>query len=126
MVLASLGFVLILSFDTLDAKPRPRDKDAASSGADAARAAGGGDQTAHFEFKQVNFHIDDTVVLQIDLLCGELLPGKAGVSPSFDDRASMILKIDAGEAAMSFAKLMITPAGHRPSGTCSQTRAPSG
>ena len=69
----------------------------------------GDEQTTHFEFKHVNFHIDETVILQIENLRGELLPAKAGVPPDFDDRSTLLLQIDGGEAAMStvaFATLM--------------------
>ena len=69
----------------------------------------GDEQTTHFEFKHVNFHIDETVVLQIESLRGELLPAAAGTPPNFDDRNTLLLQIDGGEAAMStaaFATLM--------------------
>ena len=35
------------------------------------------DQTTRFAFEHVNFHIDETVVLQIESLRGELLPARA-------------------------------------------------
>ncbi len=96
----------VLPANPLDAKSVHRgNKSAAAAGRD----PNGGDPTTRFAFRHVNFHVDDTVVLLIDELRGELLPSEPGVSPSFDDRASMVLKIDSGEAAMSttgFATLM--------------------
>ncbi len=56
-----------------------------------------------FEYRNVNFHVDDTIVLEIASLRGELLPAVRGVTPDFDDRGTLLLKIDGGEAAMSTA-----------------------
>ena len=103
------GVALVLSAGPLAAKTVRHGGAAASSKTHPQPPAGDDAQTAHFEFKHVNFHIDETVVLQIALLRGELLPAKEGKPPSFDDRDSMLLKIDGGEAAMStasFATLM--------------------
>ena len=57
----------------------------------------------HFEYRNVNFRVDDTIVLEIGSLRGELLPAVRGVPPDFDDRGTLLLKIDGGEAAMSTA-----------------------
>lgn len=56
-----------------------------------------------FQMRRVHFHVDEALILEIATLRGELLPGKPGVPPTFDDRDSLILKIDGGEAAMSTA-----------------------
>ena len=69
----------------------------------------GDDQTTYFEIKHTNFHIDETVVMQIESMRGELLPAKAGVTPNFDDRDTLLLQVEDGDAAMStaaFATLM--------------------
>ena len=75
----------------------------------AAHPSSGDDQTTVFQLKHVNLHIDETVVLQIESLRGELLPARQGVGLNFDDRDTLLLQIDGGEAAMStaaFATLM--------------------
>ena len=69
----------------------------------------GNDQTTYFEIKHTDFHIDETVVMQIETMRGELLPARAGVTLNFDDRSTLLLQIEDGKAAMStaaFATLM--------------------
>ena len=56
-----------------------------------------------FLYRHVNFHIDDSIVLEIASLRGELLPALPGVTPNFDDRRTLLLRIEGGEAAMSTA-----------------------
>jgi hypothetical protein len=56
-----------------------------------------------FQIKNVNFRVDDQLVLEIRSLRGQLLSAKPGKPPTFDDRTSMLMKIDAGEVAMSTA-----------------------
>jgi hypothetical protein len=67
------------------------------------RSGSASSRTTRFELKHVNFHIDDTIVMEIGLLRGELLPAIQGVPPTFDDRRTLLMKIDGGEAAMSTA-----------------------
>ena len=103
-------FLLAAALVPLTAGPlhaRPRHGGSGGGTHPAARADD--DKTTRFEMRHVNYHIDDTVVLQIDNLHGELLPAKPGVTPNFDDRDTLLLQIDGGEAAMStasFATLM--------------------
>jgi hypothetical protein len=59
--------------------------------------------TTRFEYRHVNFHVDDSIVLEIASLRGELLPAVPGVTPNFDDRRTLLLQIERGEAAMSVA-----------------------
>jgi hypothetical protein len=63
----------------------------------------GSTTNTRFEFRNVNFRIDDSVVMEIRLLRGELLPAFRDTPPNFDDRRTLIMKIDGGEAAMSTA-----------------------
>jgi hypothetical protein len=88
-----LALALLLSAPhALFGKPKPRSTKSSSIGS-----------PTRFEIRHVNFHIDESVVLEIGLLRGELLPGIKGVPPTFDDRRTLVMKIDGGEAAMSTA-----------------------
>ena len=44
--------------------------------------------------KNVDFHVDQSIVLHIRDLRGQLLRQKKAVPPTFDDKNSFILKID--------------------------------
>ncbi len=75
----------------------------------ASQPLSGDDQPTYFEIKHTDFHIDETVIMQIESMHGELLPARAGVMPNFDNRNTLLLQVEAGEAAMStaaFATLM--------------------
>ncbi|HEV8132867.1 MAG TPA: hypothetical protein VGQ81_16590, partial [Acidobacteriota bacterium] len=48
------------------------------------------------EMKNVDFHVDDTVVLRIKNLRGALLRTNKTTPPVFDDKKSFILRIDSG------------------------------
>lgn len=69
------------------------------------RASGARDANGptQFQIRNVNFRIDETMTLEIAWLRGELLSNKPGSLPTFDDRDSLLMKIDAGEVAMSTA-----------------------
>src|SRR5436305_6809070 len=56
-----------------------------------------------FEYRHVHFHVDDSIVLEIAALRGELLPALPAVTPDLDDRRTLLLRIEGGEAAMSAA-----------------------
>jgi hypothetical protein len=56
-------------------------------------------------FRNVNLHIDQTVVLEIRHIDGALLSAVPGQPPVFDDQRSFMLRIDSGEVAMSPASL---------------------
>ena len=64
-----------------------------------ARAAEKGPATTQFQIRNVNFRIHETVTLEIASLRGELLSNKPGKLPTFDDRESLLMKIDAGEGS---------------------------
>ena len=101
-----LGGVLLLLVSPSNAAPRHHGR---SAGTHPATTPSDDDKMTRFEMKHVNYHIDETVVLQVDNLRGELLPAREGVVPNFDDRSTLLLQIDGGEAAMStasFATLM--------------------
>ena len=57
------------------------------------------------EMKNVNMHMTDRVVLVIHSLRGALLRTAKNRPPVFDDKESFVIKIDAGEIAMSTASL---------------------
>jgi hypothetical protein len=65
-------------------------------------AAGG---AVRVEMKNVNLHVTDRVVLMIHSLRGALLRTARSRPPVFDDRESFVMRIDAGEIAMSTASL---------------------
>jgi hypothetical protein len=51
--------------------------------------------------RHVDFHIDSSIVMQIDFLRGELQPTSADRSPYFDDKNSFILNIDSARIALA-------------------------
>jgi hypothetical protein len=57
------------------------------------------------EMKNVHLHVTDHVVLKIRSLRGALMRTASGRPPVFDDRNSFVMRIDAGEIAMSTASL---------------------
>jgi hypothetical protein len=59
------------------------------------------DTPTRFAVRNVNFHIDDTLVLEIREVQGTLASRVPGVPPTFDDKNSLLMYVDAGEAAMS-------------------------
>jgi hypothetical protein len=65
-------------------------------------AAGG---SVRVEMKNVHMHMTDRVVLMIHSLRGALLRTAKSRPPVFDDRESFVIRIDAGEIAMSTASL---------------------
>lgn len=71
--------------------------------ADPASSPHRSDGPTWFELKNVHFRIDETVILEIAYLRGELLSRVEDAPPTFDDKNSLLMKIEAGEAAMSTA-----------------------
>lgn len=57
------------------------------------------------EMKNVNLHVAEGVVLKIHSLRGALMRTASSRPPVFDDRNSFVMRIDAGEIAMSTASL---------------------
>jgi hypothetical protein len=57
------------------------------------------------EMKNVNLHVAKGVVLKIHSLRGALMRTASSRPPVFDDRNSFVMRIDAGEIAMSTASL---------------------
>ena len=64
---------------------------------------GGG--SVRVEMKNVHMHMTDRVVLMIHSLRGALLRTAKNRPPIFDDKESFVIRIDAGEIAMSTASL---------------------
>jgi len=58
-----------------------------------------------FEVKNVNLHVAEGVILEIRSARGALLRTAASRPPVFDDRQSFVMRVDAGEIAMSTASL---------------------
>ncbi len=50
--------------------------------------------------KNVDFHVDESIVLHIRSLRGRLLRTKNSVPPTFDDKSSFQIEIDSGEIAI--------------------------
>src|SRR2546428_2846824 len=48
------------------------------------------------EMKNVDFHVDDTIILRIKSLRGALLRRNKSTPPVFDDKQSFIIRIDSG------------------------------
>jgi hypothetical protein len=61
------------------------------------------DATTKFSMQNVELRLDDTVVMQVARMHGEVLPGRSGAAPSFDDRTSLVMRVEGGEAAISTA-----------------------
>ena len=57
------------------------------------------------QMKNVDFHIDDTIVLHIKNLRGALLRKNRATPPVFDDKRSFILRIDSGVIGINTAGL---------------------
>jgi hypothetical protein len=57
------------------------------------------------QMHQVNFRIDTSIVLQIEYLRGELLPGEHPGTAYFDDKRSFVLGIDSARIAIRPADL---------------------
>lgn len=55
--------------------------------------------------RNVLYHVDDRVVLEISHLRGALRPTHSGAPPWFDDPASFVLAIDTGDVAITPASL---------------------
>ena len=53
------------------------------------------------QMRHVDFHVDSSIVMQIDFLRGELQPTSADRSPYFDDKNSFILNIDSARIALA-------------------------
>lgn len=53
------------------------------------------------QMKNVDFHIDDTIILHIKNLRGALLRKNSATPPVFDDKRSFILRIDSGAIGIS-------------------------
>ena len=57
------------------------------------------------QMKNVDFHVDDTIVLRIRDLRGALLRKNSATPPVFDDKRSFILRIDSGAIGIGAASL---------------------
>lgn len=55
--------------------------------------------------EHVDFHVDQTAVLHVRYLRGELLPTWPGSAPYFDDKRSFVLSIDSANIGISGAAL---------------------
>jgi len=66
------------------------------------RSAGGLSQV---QMQNVDFHVDDAVVLRIKTLRGALAGKSKARPPAFDDKQSFIIKVDSGNVGISTASL---------------------
>lgn len=57
------------------------------------------------EFRRVDFHIEEGIVLQIDRLRGELVPNSSGKPATFDDKSSFTLDIATADIAIDTVSL---------------------
>lgn len=57
------------------------------------------------EIRNVDLHVTDHVTVKIRNLRGRFLPVRAGEIPFFDDPASYVVEVEAGEVAMGIASL---------------------
>lgn len=57
------------------------------------------------QMEHVDFHVDQTAVLHVRYLRGELLPTSQGSPPYFDDKRSFVLSIDSARIGISAAAL---------------------
>ncbi|HEY3132911.1 MAG TPA: hypothetical protein VGL91_25900 [Acidobacteriota bacterium] len=58
--------------------------------------ASSSEAVTHAEMKNVDFHVDDTIILRIKSLRGVLLRTNKETPPVFDDKKSFIIRIDSG------------------------------
>jgi len=63
------------------------------------------DEVTRFEMKNVDFHVDESIFLRLDTLRGDLLSRVPRQPPTFDDKRTLLLKIDYGEVAVTPAAL---------------------
>lgn len=102
----ALGLTLLLSADLHpDARvPAPL---AALPVHAAAVAAGepNGRSGVDVEFRRVDFHLEEGIVLHIERLRGELVPTSASKPPTFDDKSSFTLHIASADMAIDTASL---------------------
>ncbi len=57
------------------------------------------------QMRNVDFHIDASVILHIDFLRGSLAPSKPGGVPFFDDKQSFVFQIDTARIGLSMKSL---------------------
>ncbi|HEY4319860.1 MAG TPA: hypothetical protein VGM77_01675 [Gemmatimonadales bacterium] len=67
-----------------------------------AQGAGGSVETV---MHHVDYHVDSTLVMQIDRLRGRLVPARAGGLVVFDDPASFVIEIDSATIALRMTAL---------------------
>jgi hypothetical protein len=58
-------------------------------------------QVVQAEMRNVDFHVDETIILRIGYLRGQLVPTKAGAPAILDDNHSFILAIDSARIRLS-------------------------
>ncbi len=102
--LAWLGLALVLGRGaerSFAREPAPRERRTEHSTQPQLPSGEGARAPTRFQMRHVNFRVDDGIILQIDNLSGQLLPHRPDKPPTFDDRESMVMVVDGGEAAMS-------------------------
>src|ERR1700736_4161373 len=57
------------------------------------------------EMRNVDFHIDETTILKIHQLRGEMIPKQAGTPLNFDNKTSFVLKVDRAKIGLTSASL---------------------
>ena len=76
-----------------------------TSGASAGQTSKADAPPVAASFRNVNLHVDPTIVLEIRHIDGALISAVPGQPPVFDDQQSFTLRIESGEVAMSPASL---------------------
>ena len=83
---------------------KPRAVNAKPGRLNTRRASRSGGQT-RVQMRNVDFHIDDTIILSVRNLRGALLRTKPSAPPYFDERESFNIRIDSGIIAMKVESL---------------------
>src|SRR5438552_593669 len=89
-----LALAVAASPGAVDARAEREPRMAAAAGT---RAKHTSDQITRFEMKNVDFHVDESIFLHLDTLRGDLLSRVPRQPPTFDDKRTLLLKIDYGQ-----------------------------
>src|SRR5260370_38305548 len=57
------------------------------------------------EMRNVDFHVDETTIMKIHQLRGEMIPKQPGTPLNFDNKTSFVLKVDRAKIGLTGANL---------------------